>query len=30
LKKWRFKPGTKDGQPVAVTIVVEMSFTLRR
>jgi protein TonB len=30
LKKWRFKPGTKDGKPVAVTVSVEMSFTLRR
>jgi protein TonB len=30
LKKWRFNPGTKDGKPVAVTIFVEMSFTLRK
>ena len=30
LKKWRFKPGTVDGKPVAVTVFVEMSFTLRK
>jgi protein TonB len=30
MKKWRFKPGTKDGKPVAVTITVEMSFSLRK
>jgi outer membrane biosynthesis protein TonB len=29
MKKWRFKPGMKDGKPVAVTITVEMSFSLR-
>ena len=29
MKKWRFKPGMKDGKPVAVTISVEMSFSLR-
>lgn len=29
LKQWRFMPGTKDGQPVAVMVDVEMSFTLR-
>lgn len=28
LKQWRFKPGTKDGTPVRVAIIVEMSFTL--
>jgi TonB family protein len=27
--QWRFKPGTKDGQPVAVQISLEMSFKLR-
>src|SRR5262249_5803573 len=27
LTQWRFKPGTKDGQPVAVRIHVEMTFT---
>lgn len=29
IKKWRFKPGLRLGQPVPVLIVVEMSFTLR-
>ena len=29
MKQWRFKPGTLLGQPVAVAILVEMSFTLR-
>ena len=28
-KRWLFKPGTKDGMPVAVEIAIEMSFTLR-
>jgi TonB family protein len=29
LRQWRFRPGTKDGQPVAVEIAVEMTFTLK-
>jgi TonB family protein len=29
LKQWRFRPGTKDGEPVPVQVNVEMSFTLR-
>jgi TonB family protein len=29
IKKWRFKPGMRLGQPVPVLIVVEMQFTLR-
>ena len=29
-KKWRFKPGTKDGKPVPVLIHLEMSFALRK
>ena len=29
MKEWQFKPGTKDGQPVAVEVAIEMSFTLR-
>lgn len=29
LKQWEFKPGTKDGQPVAVRVDVEMTFTLK-
>lgn len=29
LRQWRFKPGTKDGKPVAVQIAVDMRFTLK-
>ena len=29
IKKWEFKPGTKDGKPVAVRIEAEMSFRLK-
>jgi TonB family protein len=29
LKQWAFKPGTKDGKPVAVRVNVEMIFTLK-
>ena len=29
MKQWEFKPGTKDGKPVAVRVSVEMSFTLK-
>ncbi len=29
LKQWRFKPGTKDGQPVPVLVAFEMTFTLK-
>ena len=29
VRQWRFKPGTKDGQPVAVDVNIEMTFTLR-
>jgi protein TonB len=29
VKKWRFKPGTRFGQPVPVLVEVEMTFTLR-
>ena len=29
LEQWRFRPGTKDGQPVAVSIHVEIAFALR-
>jgi len=28
LKQWRFRPGMKDGAPVRVALIVEMSFTL--
>jgi protein TonB len=29
MKQWVFKPGTKDGKPVAVRIHVELTFSLR-
>src|SRR5262245_41073907 len=29
LKQWEFKPGTKDGKPVAVRIHCELTFTLK-
>jgi TonB family protein len=29
VRGWRFKPGTKDGQPVPVEVNIEMTFTLR-
>jgi len=29
LKQWEFKPGTKEGKPVAVRISVELTFTLK-
>jgi len=28
-KEWRFRPGTKDGKPVAVRVALEMRFTLK-
>jgi TonB family protein len=28
-KAWRFKPGTRDGKPVPVTVDVEMTFSLK-
>lgn len=28
LRKWRFAPATKDGQPIAIRTTVEMSFAL--
>ena len=28
-KQWLFKPGTKDGKPVAVRVDLEMTFTLK-
>jgi TonB family protein len=30
MKRWRFKPGTHRGEPVAVAVLVEMSFHLRQ
>jgi protein TonB len=29
MKRWLFKPGTKDGKAVPVEVSVEMSFTLK-
>ena len=29
MKQWQFKPGTKDGKPVAVRVAVRMNFTLK-
>jgi len=28
VRRWRFKPATKDGKPVAVEVAVQASFTL--
>jgi TonB family protein len=28
-KQWRFQPGTKSGEPVAVLVTIELTFTLR-
>jgi TonB family protein len=28
-KRWRFKPGTKDGQPVPMAVLIELKFTLK-
>lgn len=28
-KQWRFRPGRKQGQPVAVLVSIELTFTLR-
>jgi periplasmic protein TonB len=29
MKQWEFKPGTKDGKPVAVRVAIDMTFTLK-
>jgi protein TonB len=29
MKQWLFRPGTKDGKPVAVRVNVEMTFSLK-
>jgi TonB family protein len=29
MKQWQFKPGTKDGKPVAVQVDVMINFTLK-
>jgi TonB family protein len=28
-KQWKFRPGTKDGKPVAVQVTIELTFTLK-
>jgi TonB family protein len=28
-KRWRFKPGTKDGQPVPMAVTIELTFILK-
>jgi len=28
INQWRFKPGTKDGQPVTVAVTIEINFKL--
>ena len=28
-KQWRFRPGTKDGEPVAVQVSIELTFRLK-
>lgn len=30
LKQWEFKPGTRDGKPVAVRVQVELTFTAKK
>jgi len=30
VKQWRFRPGTKDGEPVNVRVNIEMTFTLKK
>ncbi len=30
IKQWQFKPGTKDGKPVAVRVGVDLTFTLQK
>lgn len=29
VKQWRFRPGTKDGKAVAVSVTIEIRFTLK-
>lgn len=29
MKQWEFKPGTKDGKPVAVRVSIEITFVLK-
>jgi TonB family protein len=29
IKKWKFLPGKRDGEPVATRVAIEVTFTLR-
>ena len=29
MKQWQFKPGMKDGKPVAVRVAIEIAYSLR-
>jgi periplasmic protein TonB len=29
VRRWRFRPGTRFGQPVSVLVEIELTFTLR-
>jgi protein TonB len=29
MRQWKFRPGSKDGKPVAVEVHVQMTFTLK-
>ena len=29
-RQWQFKPGTKDGKPVPVSVTLELTFTLKK
>ena len=29
-RQWKFRPATKDGQPVAVRVTLELTFTLKK
>jgi TonB family protein len=29
VRQWRFSPGTRTGEPVAVLVTIELAFTLR-
>ena len=29
VRNWRFRPGTRFGKPVAVLVLIELTFTLR-
>jgi len=29
-RQWTFKPGTKDGEPVPVSVTLQMTFTLKK